>query len=342
MNREIYIGVDVSKNWLDIAYYDGLDIDWKSGHIRVDNNKSCYKKILLWLKDHQIAKESTIFCMEYTGLYCHDFRLWLENEGIVYGMINPRKMHRFEPDLGEEEPALDRIKTDEMDSFRIAMYCEKHSRKIKSSPSKLPSPAFFKLKRLLAERRQYVKHSVLYKQQLNDISVYDTEESRKRKQLGLKSISVLQHQTDMEIKRIIKDDESIYKNFKLLCSVIGVGLVIASETIVLTENFTAITNPRKYACYIGIAPERKESGISIRGGDHVSKKGFTKAKANLSLVALQAIRNDANIRAYWLRKKAEGKHSGVVLNAIKFKMLLRMFAVIKKQKPYIEMDTFKK
>lgn len=342
MKREIYIGVDVSKNWLDLAYYDGVDIDWKSGHIRVDNNKSGYRKISIWLKKLQIAKGAALFCMEYTGLYCYNFRIWLESEGITYGMVNPRKMHRFEPDLGEGEPALDRIKTDEMDSFRIAIYCEKHSRKIKSSPSRLPGPAFFNLKRLLAERRQYVKHSVLYKQQLNDISAYDTEESCKRKQAGLKSLSVLRRQTDIEMREIIKSDEAIYKNYKLLCSVIGVGLVIAVETIVLTENFTAITNPRKYACYVGIAPGRKESGISIKGGDHVSKKGFKQAKANLSLVALQAIRHDSNIRGYWLRRKADGKHTGVVLNAIKFKMILRMFAVIKRQKPYVEMEKYRK
>ena len=49
MKRKIYIGVDVSKNWLDLAYYDGVEIDWKSGHIRVDNNKSGYRRISLWI-----------------------------------------------------------------------------------------------------------------------------------------------------------------------------------------------------------------------------------------------------------------------------------------------------
>ena len=38
--------------------------------------------------------------------------------------------------------------------------------KIRRKPSRLPSPAYFKLKRLMAERRQYVKQSMLYKQQL--------------------------------------------------------------------------------------------------------------------------------------------------------------------------------
>lgn len=125
-------------------------------------------------------------------------------------------------------------------------------------------------------------------------------------------------------------------------SIKGIGLVVAVETIVLTENFTSISNPRKYACYIGIAPARKESGISVKGGEHVSRKGFTQAKADLSIVCLVSIKWDPNIKAYWERKKSEGKCTGIVLNAIKFKLVLRMFAVIKRQQPYVIIDGHKK
>jgi len=342
MERELYIGVDVSKNWLDLAYYDGVVVDWKQGHIRVDNKESGYIQIDRWLKKLGVNREYVLFCMEYTGLYCQDFRLWLERKGYVYGMVQPRKMHRFEPDLGENERALDRIKTDEMDSFRIAIYCENHCRKIKASPSRLPGEAYFRLKRLMAERKQYTRQSVLYKQHLHDISVYDTEGSRERKKAGLGLLTEQIRQTDAEIRRIIESDPALKRNYELLCSIKGVGIVVAVETIVLTENFTSITNPRKYACYIGIAPAKKESGVSVRGGEHVSRKGFTQAKADLSLICLVAIRHDPGIRAYWQRKKAEGKHSGIVLNAVKFKIVLRMFAVIKRQKPYVEIDAYKR
>lgn len=343
MKNELYIGVDVSKNWLDLAYYDGVVVDWKQGHIRVDNREAGFRQIDKWLKKIGAEKDCVLFCMEYTGLYSQDFRIWLEKEGIVYGMVQPRKMHRFEPDLGENERALDRIKTDEMDSFRIAMYCEKHCRKIKASPSKLPGEAYFKLKRLIAERRQYTKHSVLYRQQLHDtVAMYDTERSVERKKAMSDFINGKLKQTDAEISSIIKTDQALKKNYDLLCSIKGIGLVIAVETIILTENFTSITNPRKYACYIGIAPAKKESGVSVRGGEHVSRKGFTQAKADLSIACLTAIKHDSNIKLYWERRKAEGKRGGSVLNAIKFKLVLRMFAVIKRQKPYVELDGYRK
>jgi len=257
-------------------------------------------------------------------------------------MVVPRKMHRFEPDLGAGERALDRVKTDEMDSFRIAIYCKEHAMKIRRKPSRLPSPAYFKLKRLMAERRQYVKQSMLYKQQLHDIGIYDSDSSRCRKQSELDNLTEKVRQTMAEMQTVISEDERIRRNYDLLLSIKGIGPVVAVDTIVLTENFTAIDCPRRFACYVGIAPARKESGVSIQKGDHISKKGFTQAKADLSMAALQGIQNDSGIRAYWQRKKAEGKHSGVVLNAVKFKLVLRMFAVIKRQKPYVEIDTYKK
>ncbi len=342
MSYKLYFGVDVSKHWLDVACYDGVDIDWKNGHIRVDNNERGFSLLGRWLEKLDVGKGSCMFCMEYTGLYCQEFRQWLESRQIVYGMVSPRRMHRFEPDLGEDERALDRIKTDEMDSFRIAIYCKEHSMKIRRKPSRLPSASYFKLKRLLAERRQYVRQSTLYKQQLHDIGRYDTEGSRHRKEDELASLTEKALQTGKEMESIIREDADIKRNYDLICSITGIGLVIAAETIVLTENFTSITNPRRYACYVGIAPGRKESGVSIQGGAHVSRKGFTQAKADLSMAALQGIRHDKGLRTYWLRRKAEGKHSGVVLNAVKFKIVLRMFSVIRRQKPYVEMEEYGK
>ncbi|MDF4241326.1 IS110 family transposase [Segatella intestinalis] len=154
MDKELYIGVDVSKQTLDLAYYDGESIDWKKAHIKVSNNNAGFKKIGSWVAKVSKGFDIVLFCMEYTGLYTQDFRLWLEEKHYIYRMVEPRKMHRFEPDLDDGLRSLDRIKTDELDSFRIAIYCEQNHRKILRNPSKLPPPVYFKLKRLLAERKQ--------------------------------------------------------------------------------------------------------------------------------------------------------------------------------------------
>lgn len=330
------LGVDVSKATLDIACCVDISKS-RFEHIKVDNSASGFKELCKWMKKQTSDLKLVRLCMEYTGLYAHELRLWLEAEGIMYFMVNPIKMHKYEPP--ENVKGLNKIKSDEVDSYRISLFCIQNHNVL--TPSKLPSGAYFKLKRLLAERIQYVKQSVLYKQQLHDISRFDTEASQLRKEAALLSITNNIKQTDKEIDGIIRSDPQILQNYELLLSIIGIGRVNALTTIILTENFQAFTDPRRYANYIGVAPFIHESGTSVKKATRVSKAGFSKAKADLSIAVCSAIQNDPQIKAYWLRKKAEGKPSGVVLNAIKFKIVLRMFAVIKRQKTYVKMDAYK-
>ena len=330
------IGVDVSKNTLDVALFRGM-IDWNEGHVKVSNNESGYKELRKWLRLKNAEKKRLRICMESTGLYTHDFRSWLEKENIIYYVVDPKLMHHFAPP--QSIKGIRQTKNDKADAFRIAIYCSLFHDSME--PSKLPSAAYFKLKRLLAERRQYVKQSVLYRQQLSDISIYDSVGSRIRKKNEVENLRDNIKQTDAEMKAIIDTDPEIRRNYELLISIVGVGLVVAVTTIVLTENFTTFTNPRKYASYIAIAPFPHESGTSIRGATRVSKQGFRQAKADLSISVLSAITFDPDIKEYWQRKKAEGKHTGCVLNAIKFKIVLRMFAVVKRGKPYVNTKGYK-
>ena len=332
-----YIGVDVSKDTLDIAVYDGT-LDLKNGHVQVENNNKGFCLFARWAKDKGMVAGQIRLCMEFTGLYGHEFRRWLEQEGITYYMVPPKKMHRFA--VPENVHGLGHVKTDRMDAYKIAIYCYKNSMDLR--PSRLPSESFFALRRLLAERRQYVRQRQLYKQHRHDIGVYESEDSAKRRDSVSKSLLKSIHGVEDEMDRIMLSDPAIRKNYDLLTSVIGVGRVIAVTAIVLTENFTAITNPRSYANYVCVAPYPRESGVSVRGRTRTSSEGVRQAKADLSVSALCAIQNDPTIKAYWKRKKADGKHSGVVLNAIKFKLIERMFAVVRRGKPYVRLDTFGK
>jgi transposase len=330
------VGVDVSKSTLDVALFRG-EVDWKEGHVKVSNNESGYKELKKWLRLKNAGKKRLRICMESTGLYTNDFRSWLEKENIVYYVVDPKLMHHFAPP--QSIKGIRQTKNDKADAFRIAIYCSLFHESM--TPSKLPSAAYFKLKRLLAERRQYVKQSVLYRQQLSDISLYDSVNSRTRKKNEVASLKKNIRQTDAEMKDIIDTDPAIKRNYELLIGIVGVGIVVAVTAIVLTENFTAFTNPRKYASYIAIAPFPHESGTSVRGATRVSKQGFRQAKADLSISVLSAMSHDPELKEYFLRKKAEGKHAGTILNAIKFKIVLRMFAVVKRGTPYVNTKGYK-
>ena len=57
----------------------------------------------------------------------------------------------------------------------------------------------------------------------------------------------------------------------------------------------------------------------------------------LHMCALTAIKNHDEFKAYYSRKKQEGKHALSILNAIKNKLVLRAFAVVKNDRPYVDL-----
>ena len=87
--------------------------------------------------------------------------------------------------------------------------------------------------------------------------------------------------------------------------------------IIATKGFTSFQNARQFACYAGIAPFEYSSGTSIRSKTRVSHLADKKMKSLLHMASLNAVRFDAEIKAYYERKKEEGKHTMLVLNNVK-------------------------
>jgi transposase len=139
---------------------------------------------------------------------------------------------------------------------------------------------------------------------------------------------------EQKIETLISDDISLSKNYKLITSVIGIGLVNASLILVATSNFTEISSPRQFGCYCGVVPFEYRSGSSIKGKTRVSKLANKRIKTKLTLAAQNSIRNDPELRDYYQRKTSEGKSHWLVLNNVKNKLIHRIFAVVREGKMY--------
>jgi len=59
-------------------------------------------------------------------------------------------------------------------------------------------------------------------------------------------------------------------------------------------------------------------------------------KMLLHLCATSAIRSKGELQDYYLRKTTEGKNKMLVLNAIRNKLVLRIFACVKENRKYKE------
>ena len=106
-------------------------------------------------------------------------------------------------------------------------------------------------------------------------------------------------------------------------------------TLAYTENFISFTNPRPYAVYVGVVPFEHTSGTSIKGRKRVSHLAHKEIKQELNQAAKTAIIHDPELKAY-AERKLKSKDYALVLNNVKFKLILRMFALVKRGENYVE------
>lgn len=133
---------------------------------------------------------------------------------------------------------------------------------------------------------------------------------------------------------IVKQDEELEKMYTILLSVEEIGKVTALMFLVTTNGFAHFSEAKKFACYAGVVPFECTSGKSIRGKNKVSHFANKEMKSALHLCALTLINSKGELGDYYRRKVAEGKNKMSVLNAMRNKIILRVFACIKNNKIY--------
>lgn len=103
--------------------------------------------------------------------------------------------------------------------------------------------------------------------------------------------------------------------------------------MISTNEFKQITNPKKFAFYAGVAPFPKESGL-FKGRRRVSHMANKKMKKLLHMAALVAIVYNTDLREFYERKVGEGKNKMSVINAVRNKLIHRIFTCVNENRKY--------
>ena len=232
---------------------------------------------------------------------------------------------------------ITRGKNDRVDAARIANYGDEKFKQLE--PEKPINTSILKLKELLGFRKRVVRESAGYKASIMERNhMYEVPKSdiiNKMLQKKLEANDILLLQIEEAIDELILTDQSLLTNYKLLTSIKGIGKVNAWMTIAYTENFTSFTCARSYAVYVGVIPFDHSSGTSLNGKRRVSKLANKELKQELSQAAKSAIIWNEEMKEYATRKLTN-KPYGIVVNNVKFKLILRMFTVVKKGENYVD------
>lgn len=324
------IGIDISKATLDVALLINNElIDSNS----FSNNLDGFKKLLFWLKSKNLNLNlnNTLFCMEKTGIYSIRLSNFLSENKYNVWLEDPIKIAKSD--------GFKRGKNDKIDSVRIVQYAFRFQDKLLLFE---PNDKIYdKLNHLFSLRDRLILILGILNKPLHE----SKEIFNKNFQKALESICYLPifyiklsiKTVDKKLDNLVKENSEIKRKYQIATSVKGIGKQTAIYLLIITKGFTKIKTARQCSCFGGMAPFEYISGSSIKGRTKISKLGNKKLKKLVHMGAISILNSKKGQEYnYYNRKVSEGKHKMKVINALRNKILGRVFACIRDDRFYEE------
>lgn len=266
--------------------------------------------------------------MEHTGIYSNHLLACLHK---MKANICLEAATQIKNSLGNI-----RGKNDKIDAIRIAEYAYKNREELCLWEPK--REVVLKLAQLSATRSRLIQAKKILSTAIGENNAFmDKKTARENEKLCSKTLHAIEAdllKTEQAIDHLVDQDPELKRLFGLITSVSGIGKVTAAQLVITTNEFKDIHDAKKFACYAGVAPFTKESGM-FKGKARVSHMANKKVKMLLHMAALVAIQYNPELRAYYERKvKEEKKNKMCVINAVRNKLILRIFACIKQNRKY--------
>jgi transposase len=324
MKFKTFIGIDVSKLTLDICL---ITVDGVIENFKIENKDFSIKKFFKSLSKNCLWEEILV-CAEYTGHYSNPLKVFCIGQNISLWLESGAEI--------KLRSGVQRRKNDKIDAERIVDYAMRYVDKARLQT--LDDKVIETVKSLSSERDMYIKDRAKYQAQVKDFEGYIDSDIYKAKSKRLKkqilSLTKLIDSIDKQINQQFASSEKLTTQKEILLSVGGVGDKVATETIISTRGFTKFDNGREFSCHVGVAPFSFESGTSQRSRKKVSNRANKDLKTLFHMAALSAIRMKGELRDYFERKVAEGKNKMTVINAVRAKIINRIFALIRDNRKY--------
>ncbi len=315
---QTYIGVDISKNDF-LACFNEIDKPLKFA-----NSNLGLTKFFNHLKTSGYAQDKTMIGVESTGAYSLPLAIVGVKKKYIVKIINPIVTKSY---LGS---SIRKVKTDKADAKTVrACLIDEAGAEFKDTREEVI------FKNLIRQRYFLVKlkTELILKQQ--DITL--KEECLK---LPISSINI-------ELKEII-EKKIIYleqqlaaclpEQQALLQTIPGVGKITAMTIATEIGDVNKFSSPKKLVGFIGIDSKIRQSRTSLNIKGHISKRGNRIIRKTLYVAALTAIQRPSLFRDFYQRKLSEGKAKNVCIVAVMRKMIHVIYAVLKRQSPFVEKE----
>ena len=301
-NCEIYIGIDVSKENLDVYILE------HDKHFQFSQTETGLSELVKIIKPFNPA----LVVLEATGGFENNAASILASSNIPVAVINPRQVRDFAKATGTL------AKTDCLDAKIIAMF----GKAIKPKVSSLPDETLKQLNLLVRRRSQLVHMIGQEKTRLSSSKGFMAESIKKHIAWLKKELEEL----DKNINDFIKSSPVYKEKVQIFKSTPGCGPVLASSLIAFMPELGKL-NRKKIALLAGLAPLNNDSGRFK--GKRTVRGGRENIRSILYMAAIAAIRFNPPIKKFHERLIAKGKPKKVAITACMRKLLVTLNAMCK-------------
>lgn len=309
MEEAVYVGIDVSKDRLDVHVLPGEEA------FAVERNG----KGLQALGARLGGLKPALVAVEATGGFETIVAAGLAGSGLPVVVVNPAQVRAFAKALGK------RAKTDPIDAAVIARFVQATRPQVRP----LPDEATLVLADLVARRRQIVEMLTAERQRSHRLA------GRRHVARSIaQTIAFLERQlalADGDIDAAMRSSPLWREKEDLLQSVPGIGPVIARTLIAEMPELGAL-GPKQVAALAGLAPFTRQSG-QWKGRSFIGG-GRKEVRSALFLAALVASRHNPAMKTFYKRLTAAGKPKMVALIATARKLLTTLNAILRDKSPW--------
>ncbi len=308
MNPQVFIGLDVSKQHLDVA------VRPQNRHFVTPNDDRGIKQLVKRLA----ALKPQLIVLEASGGYEFLVTAALAEAQLPVALVNPQSVRKFAGATGKL------AKTDKIDAQVLAHFAEA----LRPEPRPLPDQAQQRLKAALQRRLQVVK---MIGQEKNRLEKTFIPAVRQDIQAHLTWLSQRLEQLDRDLSDQIRQSPLWRDRDRLLRTIPGIGPIVSRAVIAQLPEAGALPG-KKAVALVGVAPYNRDSG-RFRG-KRMIRGGRSYLRRMLYMAAVVASRWNPVIRAFYQRLLAAGKPKKLALTACMRKLVLILNAMVKHNQPW--------
>jgi transposase len=297
----LYVGIDVSKERLDVALSDGREVHF-------DNDAGGHGQLCALLRPEQ----PQLIVMEATGGLERSVAAELAAAGLALRIVNARHVRDFAKASGRL------AKTDRLD----AQVLVKFAQAMKPEPREVPSDQLQGLQALSARRRQLIEMLVMEKNRLGSAR----KEIKRSLKTHVESLERQLKHIDQDLGSALRECGVWREKVELLESVPGIGPVTALKLVVSLPELGTL-NRREISALAGVAPFNRDSGHW--SGRRCIFGGRAPARSALYMAALVGARYNPVLKVFYQRLRAAGKPAKVALVACMRKLLTIINSMIR-------------